>query len=70
MIVHRDMPFVESHVLGDKSLQVEDLLCTHLTSVFVERSPLDDFWLQCVICFGYQLPGECLDDCSGIDAVG
>jgi hypothetical protein len=48
---------------------MEDLFATHLAPMFVERGPFYDFWLQRIVCFGYEFPGERLDNGSRVDAV-
>jgi len=48
---------------------MEDLLGAHLASVLVECSPLDDIWFERIVRLGYQLPRECLQDGSRIDAM-
>jgi hypothetical protein len=48
---------------------MEDLLGAHLAPVFVEGGPLDDLRLERIVRLGYQLPRECLQDGSRIDAV-
>lgn len=64
-----NIPFIYPHVLRHKCLQVEDLLAAHLAPVLVKRRPLDDLRLQGIVCFGYKLPSEGLDDRGRVDAV-
>lgn len=40
-----------------------------LAPVLVESSPLDDFWLECVVGLRYEFPGEHLQDGSRVYAM-
>jgi hypothetical protein len=66
----RCIPLVDTHILRNKSLKMEDHLASCFAPVFVERSPLDDFGFQLVICLRDELPCECLDDRRRVNAVG
>lgn len=48
---------------------MEDLFTSHLAPVLVEGRPLDDLWLQNIICLWYELPRKSLYDRGRIDAV-
>lgn len=64
------IPFVYTHILRNKRLDVEDDFASSLAPVFVEGGPLDDFRFELVVRLRYELPRQRLNDSSRIDAMG
>jgi hypothetical protein len=66
----RCIPLVDTHILRNKRLKMEDHFASCFAPVFVERGPLDDFGFQLVVRLCDELPCECLDDRCRVNAVG
>jgi hypothetical protein len=63
------VPFINTHILRNECFKMENDLASSLAPVFVESCPFDDLRLQLVVRLRNELPRQCFNDGSRVDAM-
>jgi len=64
------IPLIDTHILCNECLKMEDNLASSLAPMFVESCPLDDLRLQLIVGLRNELPRQCFNNSSRVDTVG